>query len=149
MNGIVRLQFVSAILGMADTAYLAFEHLQGQVPSCTIGTACEKVLTSQYAEVFGIPLALAGFAYYLTLALAAVFFLKRPALLSLLLLGALPFLGFLFSLWLLWLQAFVIGAYCVYCLISLALSFCLFLLGLLLLRSVGYHKGIWKRFLAK
>ena len=64
-----------AFLGILDTGYLAYEHFSGVVPPCTIN-GCERVLTSEYAVIFGVPLGLWGLAFYssvLTLAVLSFF----------------------------------------------------------------------------
>ena len=71
-----------SFLGLLDAAYLTFEHFLGRIPACNIA-GCESVLTSRWATIGGIPLALLGAFYYLTLLLLAVFYLdqgKKPAL---------------------------------------------------------------------
>ena len=111
------LLFVS-FLGFVDASYLTIEHFLNRIPPCTVG-GCEAVLTSEFAVIFGVPLALIGVLYYLL-----VFFLvlKNKNI------KILVTLGFLASLGLLALQAFVIHAFCLYCLGSLATSTILFVL---------------------
>ena len=88
---------------------------------CTIIAGCSEVLSSRYAEMGGIPLALIGAAAYFSvfsLATLTVFGYKGTAsLLALLVAGM-----FLISLWLIYLQAFVIHAFCQYCLFSAGIT---------------------------
>jgi uncharacterized membrane protein len=75
------------------------------------------VLSSPYATVGGIPLALIGAAAYFSvfsLATLAAFEYKLAGTLLTLLVG----LMFLTTLWLLYLQAFVIAHFCQFCLVS-------------------------------
>jgi uncharacterized membrane protein len=46
--------------GVLIALYLTWEHVAGGVPPCGPLRGCETVLTSQYAEVAGIPVALGG-----------------------------------------------------------------------------------------
>jgi uncharacterized membrane protein len=108
--------FVS-IIGLADSIYLTVEHLSGRTVRCTIVSGCSEVLSSPYASVRGFPLAAAGaFAYFLVFSLAtlAAFGYRGLGKLLTIIVGAM----FLTTLWLLYLQAFVIGHFCQFCLLS-------------------------------
>ena len=108
---------VVALLGLADSIYLAVEHVSGRSVRCTIVTGCSEVLSSPYATVRGIPLALFGAVAYFTafsLATLAAFGYRFAGKLMTPLVG----LMFLTTLWLTYLQAFVIRAWCQFCLLS-------------------------------
>lgn len=108
---------IVALIGLADSIYLAVEHVSGRSVKCTIVTGCSEVLSSPYATVRGIPLALIGaVAYFAAFSLAtlAAFNYRYTGKLLALLVGMM----FLTTLWLLYLQAFVIRAYCQFCLLS-------------------------------
>lgn len=108
---------VVALIGLADSIYLAVEHVAGRSVRCTIVTGCSEVLSSPYATVRGIPLALFGaFAYFTAFSLAtlAAFGHRFAGKLMTPLAG----LMFLTTLWLTYLQAFVIRAWCQFCLLS-------------------------------
>ena len=108
--------FVS-LIGLADAIYLTVEHLSGRSVRCTIVAGCSEVLSSPYASVRGIPLAAIGaFAYFTVFSLAtlAAFGYRGMGKLLTLMVGAM----FLITLWLLYLQAFVIGHFCQFCLLS-------------------------------
>jgi uncharacterized membrane protein len=60
-----------AILGAINTAYLTATKLFGGNAACPTD-GCEQVLSSQYAEVFGLPLALFGLLAYLSMATFAL-----------------------------------------------------------------------------
>jgi uncharacterized membrane protein len=121
---IVWLYLIAAIvslIGLGDAIYLTIQDITGESLRCTIISGCSEVLSSKYAHVGPIPLAAIGaFAYFVffSLAILAAFgygFL-RPLLLILV-----SFM-FLTTLWLLYLQAFVIGHFCQYCLLSAAVT---------------------------
>src|SRR6267143_5715375 len=63
--------FVS-LIGLADSIYLTVEHLSGRSVRCTIVTGCSEVLSSSYASVRGVPLAMIGAAAYFTVFSLAV-----------------------------------------------------------------------------
>jgi uncharacterized membrane protein len=110
-----------ALVGLADAIYLTMEHLTGQNVRCTITSGCDEVLSSPYASIRGVPLAAFGALAYFTafsLALLIAFGYERlkPAL------RLLVALMFLMALWLLYVQAFVLHAFCQYCLLSAAVT---------------------------
>jgi uncharacterized membrane protein len=110
-----------ALVGLADAVYLTVEHLTGRSVRCTVTSGCSEVLSSPYATVGGYPLALFGAAAYFTafsLATLAAFGSARAGQLLALLVA----LMFATSLWLVYLQAFVLHAFCQYCLLSAAIT---------------------------
>jgi uncharacterized membrane protein len=56
-----------AILGALNTAYITLTKLLGGEAACPT-SGCEQVLSSPYAYVFGLPLALFGFLAYVSMA---------------------------------------------------------------------------------
>jgi len=112
--------FIS-LFGLGDAIYLTIEHITGQSVRCTITSGCSEVLSSTYATIRGIPLAAIGatayFAVFSLATLAAFGYRSASWLLTLLVLGM-----FLVSLWLIYLQAFVIRAFCQFCLFSAAVT---------------------------
>lgn len=132
-----------AFAGFFDSLYLTTTKLVGLIPPCslTAGFACDVVLTSSYAQFFGIPVAAFGALYYLAVLWCAVLYLtkKYPGyLLGLLLL---PFLGLGASAWFLYLQAYVLRAYCLYCLFSAACTLLLVTAATLLWYRVLQHEN--------
>lgn len=121
---------ILALLGFADASYLSYEHLtQGDV-SCPInGVGCDKVLTSQYSEMFGIPTALFGSIYYLTVFILLILLKTKKQGKHLVLIAGATTVGFLFSLYMVYLQLFVLHAICPYCMGSAGSSTVLFLMG--------------------
>ncbi|MEP6569953.1 MAG: vitamin K epoxide reductase family protein [Acidobacteriota bacterium] len=108
--------FIS-LIGLADAIYLTVEHLAGRSVRCTITSGCSEVLSSRYASVRGFPLAgLGAIAYFLFFSLATLAAFGYRGMVNLLTL--LVALMFLTTLWLLYLQAFVIGHFCQFCLLS-------------------------------
>jgi uncharacterized membrane protein len=121
---------VLALIGLVDSIYLTVKHLAAEPVPCSLISGCETVLTSTYAEIAGVPVAAFGAAAYFaafSLALLAAFGNRNAWFL--LGLAACGMAGF--TLWLLYLQAFVIGAFCQFCLISAATSLGLFVVALL------------------
>jgi uncharacterized membrane protein len=122
---------VLSLCGLADAIYLTIEHITGQSVRCTIVAGCSEVLSSSYAVVGGYPLASIGALAYFTvfsLAILSLFGYRIASQLLILLVLAMC----LVSLWLIYLQAFVIHAFCQFCLLSAIVTFSLTGLVLLL-----------------
>ena len=117
-----------ALLGLIDASYLTFKHFEGGEVACGIipGVDCDVVLGSMYSEIFGIPLSLLGALYYLTVLVLGIAYLKRRKNVLLQLLFGVTAIGFLTSLYLIYIQAFVLNAYCPFCMISALTSIILF-----------------------
>ena len=136
-----RIAIVAAIVacfGLFDSSYLTIKHLQGSYIRC--GDECSAVLGSLYAEgIAGIPLAGFGATAYVVTIIATVFAAFGSSL-GRRIFAAIATLMALFSLWLIYLQAFVIHAFCKYCLASAAC--CFTLAGLAIVdRLFGRNKG--------
>lgn len=131
---IVAAFLVLSFIGFLDASYLTVNHFAGTVPPCTIG-GCEQVTTSKYSEIFGIPVALFGSLYYLTIFLGVIAYVDKKNVQILRRVSALTLVGLLASIYFVSLQAFVIDAYCTYCIGSAITSTLLFILG-----SITMHK---------
>lgn len=110
-----------SLIGLADSIYLTVEHLSGRTVICTVISGCSEVLRSPYATVSRVPLALIGAVAYFTafsLATLAAFGNSLAGRLLTIVVG----LMFVVTLWLLYLQAFVIGSFCQFCLLSAAVT---------------------------
>ncbi len=134
-NWIIAAFFITALIGFIDATFLAIEHYRGEVPPCSIISGCEKVTSSEYSEVFGIPLALFGAVYYFALlfSIIAYFDLKKAIILKIA--ALITPIGLLASLYFIYLQLIIIKAICLYCMISAAASIALFVLGMIILRA--------------
>ena len=116
-----------ALAGLADSIYLTVHHYTAEPVPCSIITGCEQVLTSSYAELYGIPTAAFGVAAYLTaFVLAFLSALGNRQTWSLF--GAVVVVMTIFTAWLIYLQAVVIEAFCQFCLISAATTLTLLLI---------------------
>lgn len=117
-----------ALVGLVDAAYLTAEHLSGNSVRCMIVSGCDEVLQSRYSTVAaGVPVAAVGaLAYFTAFSLATLAAFGYDGARRLLA----PLVAFMFlaTLWFLYLQAFVIHAFCVYCLLSAVVTTTLTLL---------------------
>ena len=113
-----------SLVGLADATYLAVAHLTGDDLVCGAPGGCSAVLGSIYASVGGIPTAafgaLAYFVAFSSAILVAFGYVRARNLLALVVI-----LMFATTLWLLYVQAFILHAFCPFCLLSAALTFLL------------------------
>ena len=131
-----RLVALLALLGCFLAAYLALYKLGYIAQLVCAMSSCERVNMSRWAVFLGVPVAIWGLLFYATLAVALVGTMPRYAeerRISALLVG-LSGWGVLFTAYLTSLEAFVIHAYCMYCLTSAVLVSTMFALSLLDLR---------------
>src|SRR5438874_944259 len=113
---------VIALIGLADAIYLSVQALTGETLTCGGSPDCFRVLGSSYAKLGGIPVALMGALGYFTVFALATFAAFGYAYVR----KFLPLMVgmmFLATLWLLYVQAFLLHAYCRYCLFSAAITF--------------------------
>lgn len=104
-----------AAAGVAIASFLSWQHVAGQIPPCGPVRGCETVLTSQYAEIAGVPVAFLGaLASLVTLAGALGWWLRADRrgltiayLAGLASIAALGYFTFL--------ELFVIHAVCAWC----------------------------------
>ncbi len=126
MTGSRRIAIVAilvACFGLIDSGYLTVKHLQGAYIRC--GGECSAVLGSRYAEgIAGVPLAGFGAIAYLTVIVAALLAAWGVSI-GRQIFALMATVMALFSGWLIYLQAFVIHAFCKYCLASVAACFTL------------------------
>jgi uncharacterized membrane protein len=105
---------VLAVVGLGVAAYLTYVHYEGIEPVCGLGGDCEKVQTSEWADLAGVPVALLGLVGYATI-LATLFVEREEALIA----GALfSLVGFGFSAYLTYRELFSIDAICPWCVTS-------------------------------
>jgi uncharacterized membrane protein len=131
-------------LGALNTGYLSYVKLSGKAVACVNQTAgCDSVLSSPWATIFGVPLAIFGFLAYASMTGCALVPLaikpetnkeqrKKLENLTWLLLLAGSIAMTVFSGYLMYLLAFQIKAVCYYCIAS-----ALFSISILVLTIIG------------
>ena len=116
-----------ATFGALDTAYLSFSHLFGS-DACAAGSGCGEVTASSHSSAFGIPLSVYGLGLYLAIWVTAWRGLREDERGDAIrVVSLLAVLGNLPTLYLLYLQAFVIRAWCPFCLLSAAVILAIFI----------------------
>ncbi len=103
-----------ALAGTAVAGYLTYVHYRPDALICTSSGGCETVQESSYAELVGIPVALLGLLAYLAV-LALILWDTEAARTAV---AAIALGGAAFAVYLVALQAFVIDAWCVWCLVN-------------------------------
>ncbi len=109
-----RTALVLAVVGIAIAAYLTYVHYAGIELACSTG-GCEVVQTSEWAEVYGLPVAVLGLFGYLSI-LASLLALRGDA--QLFVSAALSLVGFAYSGYLTYQELFTIKAICQWCVAS-------------------------------
>jgi uncharacterized membrane protein len=109
---------VVALIGLGVASYLTYVHYAGESPVCLAGGGgCEKVQTSHYAKLAGIPVSVLGLVGYFVI-LVSLLIPGETGRFT----GALTTLiGFGFSLYLTYLELFKIHAICQWCVASAVL----------------------------
>jgi uncharacterized membrane protein len=104
-------------LGLAIAGYLTYVHYAGISPVCEIAHGCEKVQSSRWSAVAGVPVALLGLLGYAGI-LAA---LLVPGETGLTAAAGQALVGAGFSAYLTYREVFTLRAICIWCVISAVL----------------------------
>jgi uncharacterized membrane protein len=124
-----------ALAGLAISAYLTWVHYAGIEPLCTGVSDCERVQSSDYGELVGIPVALIGVVGYAAILASLRMRVEVTALLA--------YLGLAFSAYLTWAEVFRIDAICQWCLASALVSLAIAVLATV--RALGaplHHRAL-------
>jgi uncharacterized membrane protein len=103
-----------ALAGACVAGYLTYVHYQPAALICTKGGGCETVQESSYAVLLGIPVALLGLLGYLSVLALVVWDSELAQTLA----AAVALTAVGFAIYLITLQAFVIDAWCIWCLVN-------------------------------
>jgi protein-disulfide isomerase/uncharacterized membrane protein len=112
------LALLAAIFGAGVSVYLLVEYTTGQAGLCLTGSGCDEVRASAFAYPLGIPMPLFGVVFYAVAAWLAYRSLHAGRAVLL----AAGVAGVAMSAVLTGLEAFVIGAFCTWCLASAVAS---------------------------
>lgn len=118
-----RLIFVFSLLGLGVSVFLLYEYSLSGPVVCPLGGGCDIVRSSIYSHFLGISLPVLGIAFYLMMAILSIAHsqnLTGKALLKLQLF--ISVIGVSFGIYLTYLEAFVIKAYCFWCVLSFIIS---------------------------
>jgi uncharacterized membrane protein len=106
---------VLGLIGLAIAIYLVYIHYAGLKPFCVGGGgSCERVQSSRWSELAGIPVAVLGLIGYVAILITLVL----PDELSRLSAAFISLVGFGFSAWLTFVEITKIHAICQWCVAS-------------------------------
>jgi uncharacterized membrane protein len=105
------------VLGLAIAGYLTYVHYAGISPVCEIAHGCEKVQTSRWSELAGVPVAVLGLLGYAGI-LAALLVPGEAAMTAA---AGQALVGAGFSAYLTYREIFTIEAICIWCVASAVL----------------------------
>ena len=112
------LLYVVSVIGLLDTLYLSYHALTKTDVACWFFPKewCQKVQYSKYSRTLGIPNPYLGFLMYV----AIIFFTHyaQTAQTPEWIVSAIVMFGFAFSMYFTYIQAFVLRAFCTWCVIS-------------------------------
>lgn len=114
----VNIILIFSTIGLIDTTYLLYHTLKRTDVYCLFFPKrwCHKVQHSRYSKTFGVPNSVAGFIMYILLILLSIMHLGGYA--PFLWIKTIVTIGFLFSIYFLYIQAFVLRAFCTWCVVS-------------------------------
>lgn len=121
---------VLSVLGLADAAYLTFEHYSGSTSlACSDSGAidCAKVTTSQWSSIAGVPVALLGLLFFVGMTALCLppIWRRTTSALDAIRIGAAG-VGLLMVFYLLWAEFLKIHAICLWCTGVHVITFVLF-----------------------
>ncbi len=109
---------ILALLGLADSVYLAVSYFSGSPLSCEAISGCNEVANSPYAIIAGVPISTLGVLYYVIAVAGAFFYLVKRRTVYATLLALLTMIGFAASAYFVYMQVALIKAICIYCVAS-------------------------------
>lgn len=121
MDGKLRTaSLVLAVLGLLDSIYLVWVKYTGAYALCGPIGDCESVNSSQYSEIFGIPIALLGAGAYAVMIVLLLLENRGQFWVELgpMIFFGLSLIGVLYSIYLTYIEVAVLKAICPYCVIS-------------------------------
>jgi uncharacterized membrane protein len=120
-----------AVLGVMVSGYLTWVHYAGIEPFCSAVSDCERVQSSDYSELAGVPVAVIGVVGYLAILIS----LKAPVEAT----ALLAYGGLAFSAYLTWAELFRIEAICQWCVLSALITLAIAVLATL--RALRASRG--------
>jgi uncharacterized membrane protein len=138
------LSLLLSVAGLLTSAYLTYTHFDRSALVCSADAVvdCETVTSSDQSELFGIPVAILGLAFFAFLTVICLPFAWRIEALKWARLGAVA-VGVLMVVYLVAAELLIIGKICLWCtvvhLITLALAYLLVSASLRGTAAVGHE----------
>lgn len=110
--------YMCGLLGLADTLYLIYHKLKGTDVACLFFPKewCRTVQYSPYSKTMGIPNSVAGFGMYVVI--LSLTWLYAGSLIPFWPIQTIVTFGFIFSMYFTYVQAFILKAFCTWCVVS-------------------------------
>lgn len=119
---------IISFLGLIVSGYLFIHYVSPEPIACISGEGCKAAQLSDYASFYGIPTPAYGVVFYLALGLLGAVWSESTRKKVLPLLITLTTTGFIVSLFLSGIEAFVLKAWCSWCVASALLSVAAFII---------------------
>lgn len=134
INQLILALMLVAVLGIATSAYLAYHHYFGS-RFCNINEfiSCDKVSSSEYSVILGMPLAVLGILYFLSVLIMSVISRRYVKILLYVFYLTLPIL--VYSIFLTFIEFYVINALCIFCEFTKVLMIAIMLITFAILRN--------------
>ncbi len=122
-----QLSILFALIGLIDSIYLTALHYDTAIPLACPDKGiinCENVLTSQYALILGVPIAVLGLVFFIAELLVIVVIKSKDAFIMLSGIGLAFVVYFIYT-------EYLIGNICLYCTLSHICTLALFILAIM------------------
>ncbi|MBI2622239.1 vitamin K epoxide reductase family protein [Candidatus Microgenomates bacterium] len=131
-----RFIFFFSLVGLAISGFLLYEqNFTGSITCPFLGSGCQTVWSSPYSNIYGVSLSVIGLAFYALIMATVIWKSISNQKVIIQIQFWLVFIGLVYSAYLTFLEAFVIRAYCVWCLASFIVIIAIFILTV-----VGLHR---------
>ena len=110
-----KLLLILSIIGILISSYLAYAKLSHTSLLCGLSGGCDAVQNSEYSTLLGIPMGIWGMGFYFVL--FTVFYIEKMPRLRLIRTSLVAW-GLVYTAYLTYLEAFVINAWCRWCVAS-------------------------------
>lgn len=122
---------ITTLIGIANTIYLSYCCITKKNVKCLFlpDKMCFKVQYSKYSSTFGIPNPYLGLTMLVAIFVFTILYIQ--SLVPFEIIFAIISAGFIFSLYFTYIQAFVIKAFCTWCVLSALIFTILFIVSLI------------------
>lgn len=134
--------FIFSIIGLVISAFLVYEYLQVTPVICPItGNGCDIVKKSEFSSLFGISIPYYGVLFYTVVALISVFLTQNNQKIVNQFRLLISLAAVAFGIYLTYIEAFVIHAYCFWCVSSFIVSIVIVILAFASLNTKVMEKS--------
>lgn len=124
-------------IGLAISSYLLIVYTSNAPLPCSLSHGCDEVRYSPYSHILGVPVPLFGVGFYLLAIILSFISLKKHRFRYLFAVWLLTAWGLLFASYLTYLEAYVIQAWCSWCVLNAVVNVLTFILVTRVVWSTG------------